>query len=326
MSTKDHPDWWKNVGGSNALASVLERRSVISNNGVVPMWQAGHEEITWGKFFPRGMRGWLEQIEIYSQCPLAPGGTIVVNLSPYPESGILHTANIVVPAGGGIAWRPALFRLFWNYDSMFIWWYCVQPNVLMAYDLEEPNDAYTGDIDTTAWQPLNQRRWVRVEMTGETPGDVPVSGTLNTVPIPNLVSDMDAATVVINGPDTGDIISSPVWGAGFPVLGMGQLTCLMMTLTQTLGAVPPGSMEIHIVTDGVDRMFTVAELVAANGGVVNTVSPISMALITPATNVYQVSFTLKFPFRLSLRVYVENTAAAGNNMTADALYAYELLA
>jgi len=70
-------------------------------------------------------------------------------------------------------------------------------------------------------------------------------------------------------------------------------------------------------------IVVIAALVALghNGALVNL-----MGIITPATNIYQVSFSLTFPFRTSLRVYVENTALAGNNMTVDAIYAYELLA
>lgn len=326
MSTEDHPDWWRPVGGSNALASVLARRSVVSNNGNVPTWLGGSGIIAWGKFFPRGMRGWIHEIEMYCWDNAGAGGTIVVNIAPYPGAGILYTGNIVVPAAGVVAWRAALFEVFWNYDSMFIWWYCVAATVEIAYDRDLPYDGYYGVILPGVFLPWTYRHWVRVILYGETPGDVPVSGTLNVVPIPNTVSAMDAVSLTINGPGIGDIIDNPLWPAGERILGMGQLTCLIMTLTQILGVVPAANMEIHIVTDAADRMYTVAELVNAVGGVVNTVGPISMGLITVADNVYQVSFTLKFPFRTSLHVYVENTAAAGNNMTVDAVYAYELLA
>jgi len=326
LSTQDHPDWWRPVGGQNSIDSVLERRSLVSNNGITPTWRAGDAVTAWGKFFPRGMRGWLEEIAIYCQDTAAAGGNIIINLSPYPESGILYTRTLPVPVGGAPAWRGFNFRLFWNYDSMYIWWYTVTVAVQYAYDTEQPFDGWRGRINTQAWQPENARPWVRALMAGETPGDVPVSGTLNVVPIPNMVSDMDGVTLTINGPGVDYIIESAIGPAGNPILGMGQLTCLMMTLTQILGAVPDTAMEIHIVTDGVDRMFTVAELVAANAGVINTVSPISMGAIAPATNVYQVSFSLKFPFRLSLAVYVENTAIVNNDMTVEAIYAYELLA
>jgi len=326
MSTPDHPDWWRPVGGSNAIDAVLERRSLISNNGSTPTWRAGHVVISRGKFFSRGMRGWLESVEMYCQDTAAAGGNIIINIAPYPGAGILHTRTIIVPVGGAPAWRATNFRLFWNYDAMFIWWYCVTVAVQYAYDVELPWDGWRGRLYVYDWLPDPERPWVRANMAGETPGDVPVSGTLNVVPIPNMVSDMDGVTLTINGPGLDDIIESGVAPAGNPILGMGQLTCLMMTLNEILGAVPDTAMEIHIVTDGVDRMYTVAEIRAAISDVVNTPTPISMGIITPATNTYQVSFSLKFPFRTSLRVYVENTALAGNNMTVDAIYAYELLA
>jgi len=325
--SRDHPDWWRPVGGSNAVDSVLERRSLIANHGAVALWEVGSLIIARGKFFTRGMRGFLEDIEIYCRDPLAAGGTMTVNICPFPESGTLYTANIVVPAGGGAAWRAAAFDLFWNYDSMFIWWYeQLIGDVEYGYDVEQPWDGYWGGPTGIIWVTRDLRYWVRVLMAGQTPGDVPVSGTLNVVPIPNTVSDMDYVTVAINGPDTGDIIGDPAWVPTAPILGMGQVTCLMMTLTQIAGVVPAANMEIHVVTDGNDLNFTVAELIAAVSGVINTPTPITMGIITPATNIYQVSFNLKFPFRLSLQVYVENTAAAGNNMMVEAIYSYELLA
>lgn len=318
MSTKDHPDWWRPVGGSNAEDSVLERRSLISNNGAVPIMEAGSAIAARGKFFTRGMRGFLEDIDIYCGDPLAAGGTIHVHISPFPESGTAYTVDIVVPAGGAAAWRAATFDLFWNYDSMFVWWYeDVVGNVEFAYDLGLPWDAYGGSPVGIIWITRDMRYWVRVLMAGETPGDVPVSGTLNTVVLPNLMANMDAINVAIDGPGTENITPA--------VFTMGKLTCLTMTLAQTLGAVPPANMEITIRTDGVDHTLTVEEIIDAVEGVVNTPSPITMGIITPATNIYQVSFNVEFPFRRELEVTVENTAAAGNDMEVDAVYVYEII-
>ncbi len=316
--SRDHPDWWRPVGGSNATDSVLERRSLISNNGDVPLWEDGSVIVARGKFFTRGMRGFLETIEIYCQDPLAAGGTIYVHISPFPESGTAYTVNIVVPPGGGPAWRAATFNLFWNYDSMFIWWYsALLGTEQFAYDEELPWDAYFGSPTGIIWITADRRYWVRVLMAGETPGDVPVSGTLNTVVLPNLTANMDATSIAVDGPGEEDIIPD--------VFTMGKLTCLIMTLAQTLGVVPPANMEIHIHADQTVHTLTVAEIIAAVEGVVNTVGPISMGIITPATNTYQVSFNVEFPFRQRLSVRVENTALAGNNIVVDAMYVYEII-
>jgi len=318
MGTRDHPDWWRPMGGQNSLDSILERRSLISNNGLVPIMEVGQSFVAKGKFFTRGMRGFLETIEIYCEDTVGAGGSIEVHISPFPESGTSYTANIVVPAAGAPAWRAATFNLFWNYDSMFVWWSeALVGDVEYAYDVGLPWDAYTGGPTGIVWLVQDRRYWVRVLMAGETPGDVPVSGTLNVVLLPNLTAAMDHVQVEVDGGDTETILPH-IWT-------MGKLTCLMMKFTQTAGAVPPANLVIIITTDGIAHTFTVAELEAVVDSVINTVSPISMGSITPATNEYQVNFSVEFPFRQELHVEVQNTAAAGNTIDVDAIYVYEII-
>jgi len=318
MSTEDHPDWWRPVGGSNAVDSVLERRSLISNNGILPIMEDGSVIKGRGKFFTRGMRGFLEDIEIYCADPLAAGGGIRVHIAPFPESGSSHMADIVVPAGGAAEWRAATFDLFWNYDSMFVWWVeAAAGDVEYAYDAGQPWDGYAGLPEGIIWTTQNRRYWTRVLMAGETPGDVPVSGTLNVVLLPNLTATMDAVNHAIPGPGWEDVIPG--------VYTMGKLTSLSMSIAETLGVVPPANMEINITTDEITHTLTVEEIIDAVEGVINTPSPISMGIITPLTNTYQVNFSVEFPFRRMLRVRVNNTAAVGNNMEVDAVYVYEII-
>lgn len=317
MATEDHPDWWTGVGGSNAVDSVLERRSLISNNGEDATFEDGSAIVARGKFFTRGMRGFLEDIDIYCNAIALAGGTIEVHISPFPESGTAYQANVVVPAGGVAAWRAANFDLFWNYDSMFIWWFESAGAVRFAYDEELPWDAYAGSPVGIIYVTVDRRYWVRVLMAGETPGDVPVSGTVNVVEIPNLTAAMAYTNTVVNAGNEEIVLPH--------VFTMGKLTCLMMTLRQILGAVPPANMLIHIYTDGVDHTFNVAQLREVIVDVVNTVSPISMGLVDAVNNIYQVNFSAEFPFRHDLIVTVENTAGAGNNMRVHTIYEYEII-
>ncbi len=314
----DEQDWNRPMMGSGARDTVLERRSLVLNNGAVPVMEAGSAIVARGKFFTRGMRGFLETIEIYCADPLAAGGTIEVHISPFPESGTSYTANIVVPAGGAAAWRAATFNLFWNYDSMFIWWSeALAGDVEYAYDLGLPWDAWGGSPTGIIWLTRDMRYWVRVLMAGETPGDVPVSGTVNSIVIPNLTAEMAYTNTVVNAGAEQIVLPR--------VFTMGKLTCLMMTLRQILGAVPPGNMVIHIETDGVDHTFNIGELREVIVDVVNTVSPISMGLIDAVNNIYQVNFSAEFPFRQTLVVSVENTAGAGNNIRVHTIYQYEII-
>ena len=204
MSTEDQPDWWKNIGGQNSQDSILERRSLIWNdngieNGTVPPFFTNPAHYT-GKFFTRGCRGMLEQIQLY--CIGDGVDEITIRYSPHPGLGPLGEVTIVPAAGW--AWQNFIIEAIWNYDSLFIWVHEVEANVDLAWDLEQPYDGHqSGDAGVT-WGDLNLRQYVRGVYTGETPGDVPVSGIVNNIEIPNLVTEepgLHALNIAIVGED-----------------------------------------------------------------------------------------------------------------------------
>jgi len=195
VSTNDHPDWWKNIGGQNSQDSILERRSLVWNNneiedGTVPALFVNPVNYT-GKFFTRGCRGMLEQIQLY----LIGDGVdeITIRYSPHPCLGPVGEITIVPAAAW--AWQAFVIEEMWNYDSLFIWVHAAEANVDLGYDLEEPYDAHqSGDAGAT-WGDLNLRQFTRAVYTGETPGDVPVSGIINNIPIPSISSAYKTHTV-----------------------------------------------------------------------------------------------------------------------------------
>jgi len=59
----------------------------------------------------------------------------------------------------------------------------------------EPYDGHhSADVGAT-WSDTAIRPFIRAVFTGETPGDVPVSGTVNTIEIPSVGSEMAADTI-----------------------------------------------------------------------------------------------------------------------------------
>lgn len=204
MSTPDHPDWWVPVGGLNSAESVLERRSTIWNdNGVVP--PAAPPSSTFGseyrgKFFTRGCRGKIEQIQVY--CRRDAAGTIELRYSPHPCLGPFD--QVTITPGAAWAWVAVNIEEMWNYDSLFLWLYDVDADVWWGYDTALPYDGhYSADAGAT-WTDTPTRPFIRVIYSGETPGDVPISGIVNNIPIPNVGSYREklAMAVPINTPTT----------------------------------------------------------------------------------------------------------------------------
>ena len=188
MSTRDHPDWWRPMGGQNSQDSTLERRSLIWNDdgiedGTVPgdISQAGTFE---GKFFTRGCRGKIEQLQLY--CIGDGADSITLRYSPHPCIGPLGEV-VIIPAAAW-AWQAFVIEEMWNYDSLFIWVYACEGNVSWAFDAVEPFDGHeSGDAGAT-WADMAIRPFIRAVYTGETPGDVPVSGIVNVIDIPSIAS------------------------------------------------------------------------------------------------------------------------------------------
>ena len=181
------------MGGQNSQDSTLERRSLIWNDdgildGAVP--DAFYEaEVYKGKFFTRGCRGMLEQLQLY--CIGDAVDEITLRYSPHPCAGPYGEVTIVPAAAW--AWQDFPIEEMWNYDSLFIWVVECEANVDWAYDAVQPYDGHDGAPLGATWADLAIRPFIRAVYTGETPGDVPVSGTLNTIEVPAVGAQVAAA-------------------------------------------------------------------------------------------------------------------------------------
>lgn len=207
------PDYWTATGGQIDEVSQKERRSTILNdsgivNGVVP--PAFHTGPGYyGKFYTRGCRGMIEEIQIY--CVRTAAGTLRLAYSPHPCLGPLYTVTIT--PGATWAWVGAAIEEMWNYDSLYIWIDYIGLDVSWAYDAVLPYDGHLSDDAGVTWADLATRPFIRVVYSGETPGDVPVSGIINNIPIPSASSRVEEHEMGV----LSDTETPVVWvyGAGY---------------------------------------------------------------------------------------------------------------
>lgn len=220
MSTRDHPDWWRPMGGQNSQDSILERRSTVWNDSdpqPPPAAPPSSSTDTYkGKFFTRGCRGMIEEIQIYRTATAA--GTITLQFSPHPCIGPLYT--VVIPAGPANAWTGVAFEQMWDYDSLFIWISALQAGEAWGYDAVQPYDGHQHTPRAgpplplySPWFDLAIRPFIRVVYSGETPGDVPVSGIVNNIRIPNSSTSSVTDSLRIYMGELTLVASIP--GAGF---------------------------------------------------------------------------------------------------------------
>lgn len=180
------PKWSGAVGGAISIPSVLERRSTLHNHGETASWASSVGGKRECKFFSRGGIGFIDSIEVYCRDAGASGGTISVYITPFIGRAHLHLATITVPAGGEADWRAADFNLWWNYDRLLVVLVTSSTDIQFAHDGGEPYDRYTRETSTADWEPQDSRIWIKSNYSGETPGDMPISGIVNAISIPNV--------------------------------------------------------------------------------------------------------------------------------------------
>ena len=316
MSTRDHPDWWRPVGGSNAQDSTLERRSLIWNDGdptppdAPPAFLTG---LTYrGKFFTRGCRGMIDWIGIY--CRRAAAGTLLLHFSPHPGLGPLYA--VLVTPGAAWGWAAANFRQMWNYDSLFIWITWCPLDVSWGADEVQPFDAHESLDSGITWIPQDQRPYIRVVYAGETPGDVPVSGIVNTIKIPANGAEV-ASTDNVNVPSAADTLVAIYEGAGILL----QATILIQDADLILPTNPWTGVyyEIRIEADG-NAAFAASNrdltqsAVAATGR--SSVGDFLLEL-TPASGLAWLIMNLRVPIEFRRYVQLRFYHTAGAVLTAD---------
>lgn len=306
LSTRDHPDWWRPVGGQNSQDSTLERRSLIWNDndvedGVDP--PEFYEDVKRkGKFYPRGCRGMIEQIEIY--CVRTAAGTLTVRWSAHPGLGPVWER--VITPGADWAWRTNFINQMWNYDSLFIWISECDPDVSWGYDAVEPYDGHRYIAAQGRWAAEDTRPFIRAVYTGETPGDVPISGVVNTVKIPSVGSEQESGIVA-----TAD----GVWAT---LLEVERAGTLVQTRVTFVTAVPPAvgvTYQLRVYVDGA-RVYIIGNVeltqsvVATNGR-----SSCGEFVQTATETILQLRVPLEF--RRSIRIDGRQSSGAGCNATCN---------
>ncbi len=203
----------KTSSGANIVIDKLtdsaytEDRRTLSNNGSTPTMVSYNYTTRRGKFFPRGARGFINTIEIYCDNNDTSDHTFTVYITVQPDFAPIFSATLTVPAGASAGWRSVTIKRFWNYDSIFIY---VRGETdtypRIGYDTGTPNDAYTSSDEVT-WSPYTNRFWIRVNFTGQTVGDLPVSGTVNTVEIAKETTSSAVESLYIEPGNTYTLIT-----------------------------------------------------------------------------------------------------------------------
>jgi hypothetical protein len=175
----------KTSGGTNIIIDKLTQEAytssqrVVSNDGTLSGYLARTGNNRYGKFFPRGCRGYVYQVTAYCKDNGSTGGTITIYIAPYVGAPIIATADITVEAGGTAAYRGAIFQIMWNFDSMFISYKSSTADMQVARDFTTPYDSFASTDAGLTWTYSLARTYLRLDMYGIPVGDIPISGRVS---------------------------------------------------------------------------------------------------------------------------------------------------
>lgn len=296
------------------------RELTLSNNGASAFYSGDLATRQHGKYFPRGCRGFISKVYVYAKD--SNGKAIPINLSVNIGTGLVKTVT-VTPGSDDADWYSADVNIMWNFDSMFIWSDRTASGATIGYDNLNPEteDAFFSDDDNVTWAKDTggaRRIWFKIDLVAMTIGDLPVTGTMNTIPIPNDASSSDGAATPLTG---GDITTI------FTVNGSGTISLILLRLWVTLGQGGNiGTLNIIFHVDGTDYPVSLGNLLLYVNSAINTPTPITFSRITTTAGSEDYRLSLKLPvgFKRIFILKIEDTASSAE-ANARALYFAEKL-
>jgi len=279
--------------------AYTEDRRILSNNGATPSIMAPGYQYYFGKFFPRGCRGYINTIEVYCGNSDTTDHTLYIYISPQPGMGRVISASLTVSAGTSNSWRSVSIQRFWNYDSMFIYIIGDSTNYpTVGYDTGTPYDQVNSSDETT-WTPQTRRLWIRVNMTGETVGDLPVSGTVDTILVPHSASKFENTGTSISAGTETELLS--ISGAGY---------CDLIILQSAESNYPQHTM-FKVYCDGeLADAFSPSTLYQYGMSALSRPYCLLKYDTTASTGICNIMVTQRFEFTRQLRVTAYNGSAS----------------
>ena len=270
--------------------AYIARGSTLKNDNDVTTPTAPPNSLTAstfrGKFFPRGCRGFLDTLQIY--CKRTAAGTLTLAYAPQLYMGEIGTVTIT--PGADWDWKEANVRKLWNYDALFIWVKTCDADVSFGYDTVTSQEGFYSTDSGVTWISSTSRYYIRAVMKGETVGDLPVSGTINTVEIPNLAGVRQNQLITVPA-------ASIVYDTVQP--GSGRLLVAYF-IAWTSGA--RDNLRPRILCDGVSVLPFAWTFEGWSFGISTTSIGITLSQWDTTEHRYVICVLIPYPFKRSLQL------------------------
>lgn len=295
----------KTSGGTNIIIDKLLQGAYTGrdvdmfNDNEVTTPTAPPSNVTgtayWGKFFPRGCRGQLNDLRIY--CKRTASGTLTLSYSPQPGMGAV--GSVVIMPGSDWDWKYTTINRFWNYDSLFVWVSACSADVSYGYDATAPTDALGSTDSGVTWSYSVYRFYIRAAMRVQTVGDLPISGTVNTVELPAVAAGQASGALIV---PASDFAWAPT------IVGAGEL---IIAIFYSYGDSDSPKLCPIIRIDGAAALPDETSLTSWRANYVTTTSPgIAIGVWDTTNNKYSLVVAIPLPFKRELKLGYYNMAAS----------------
>ena len=288
------------------VTAYTEERRTITNKGTTAAGYFLPHTYMIGKYYPRGCRGFIKNIIVTARNTDGASHDVSVYISPQPGMGKLAEATFTIPGNTDPTTFTVSINKYWNYDSLFIWLYTeATSGVGIAYDTGIPQDAYHSS-DGSSWTVQTRRYWIDIEYSGQTIGDLPVSGTVNSVIIPGQTTFYQ----VSNAP-----VQAGVENTLLEIKGTGYCD-LMRFWVQA--ATNSAYTTFRVYVDGELAMWLQPQFLYVRGYTATTPVVSLLQYETGGDNTIQVNF--RFSFRRSLKLTVYGQAGQADTVAFAHVY------
>ena len=249
----------------------------------------------WGIFLPRGCRAWIYRITSRFKNVSGVDRTVTFAVSIAPNYPPLYKKEITIPASQtDYAANTWYIQMHWQYESMYV---TFKANGDGVYMLGQSNNAGKGGFRDDLTH--GNLPFATISFLVKPEGDIPVSGTVNTIQIPNASSCIYSGIVNIS-PESSHVLCN--------VEGCGYADGLSLHFK----GVYDTKVQIKISVDGnVILDATVYDLSFVMGKIGEGGFPISASEYDNANKFFKLHFNHRFEFRKSFKVEILNNDTAG---------------
>jgi len=260
----------------------------------------------WGIFLPRGCRAWIYRITSRFKNVSGVDRTVTFAVSIAPNYPPLYKKEITIPASQtDYAANTWYIQMHWQYESMYV---TFKANGDGVYMLGQSNNAGKGGFRDDLTH--GNLPFATISFLVKPEGDIPVSGTVNTIQIPNKSSSSSSEETTVPAGTRVTLMN---------VEGTGVVTWIFLWSNLN-------GMQFEIEVDGEKLTWlgydhlSPADLEYFYGAAPHEGIGVNLVRYDDTNLMYTIVITVPIEFKRSFKIYAYNPHTSDHSVRHSALY------